>query len=584
MFQDKNLRTFRVLLAVGLLVCMAGPSAQAITFFRASADFYDPGATYEDVFVDVVNEPDSGIWWNQATITYKLDAAFKTFWPDQINQDLVREAFTLWGGAIGRDYGTVDSHLTGTGTGAAFDMLTLALHELGHGVGFGHPFQGAAADPMLNFHFAGWDTGIPYDGTQTWIPEIDTDLEVMGYGAGFGDFNRQLSWDELNGARYHYLYGGGGVNGLNFVEVTDGSPTDITVTAAALGWAGGGTLAYMEPEWDLMPSGDPVDGGVIHTATMVLNSDAAAVIGFQKSSWACGWELSLFLDAYGITVDVSGGSGVTVLSQTSGTMGGNKLERYETQDFGDFSAHVWTHPENNHPVVGPTIVGVEYDVQTGGPLIAYTTDEDGNLQWILPATTAFEFQHTGLPDDDIGPWRKIDGYHAMLPIVLEEGITLRGTEDAPSLLTRIWLADVSRMGLDLGDLSYINPNELEDSLNDELIDMLEGIDLCMPCLGDIVLGEDGEDVTLVFTDGSNLSAEMLADPNTYVLDRPDLLGYREMLVVLESEMLVGGQMLKHRSFSLLGQTVTGIPEPASLALLFTSGLWLMAYRRRRSHD
>ena len=148
MFYNKKPSTLTLLLAMILLASAAGPSAQAVTYFEGTAGGY--------AFADVATHPNSPIYWNQPTITYKLDDTFKSFWPDPLHQSLVKQAFTLWGQGATRDYGTVNSHLASYprwGEDSVYDIATLALHELGHGVGLGHPFQGAAASPQLNFHF-----------------------------------------------------------------------------------------------------------------------------------------------------------------------------------------------------------------------------------------------------------------------------------------------------------------------------------------------------------------------------------------------------------------------------------------------
>lgn len=300
----------------------------------------------------------------------------------------------------------------------------------------------------------------------------------------------------------------------------------------------------------------PADGGVISTATMVLNSSAAEYIGVQPVAWTGGWELTSFYEAYGIELWVGQSDDATELGEISGTMGDHDLDTYETGVVGSTSIHTWLHPSNNHPLVGPTIVGLQFDKPTWGPTAAYLTDDEGSITWILPSTNAIPFQHTGLPDDDIGPWLKPWGINAIIPLVLEQGITLRGNEEVPSELTRIWLADVTGMGMGLEDL------------NDDLLDSLGGIELCVPCLGTVLLGLDGVEHVLVFSDGSNLTSEMLGDPSVvyHVLDRPDILLYEELVVMLESEALVGGSILTHRSYSLLGQSITGIDD-AGLAFL-----------------
>ena len=557
MFQDRKRQTLTALLAVGLLLCAAGPSAQAVTWFRSTVDI---PVTFDDFFADVVAEPSSMMWWDQPTITYKIDAAFRATWPSPLHEALIRSAFNQWGGAATRNYGTINSHYRGAAS-PLYDLGTIALHELGHGVGLGHPFQG---EELLgipidrNYHFAGWDLGMPYDGTQTWVPEPDTLGEVMGYGPlgalGMlpGTVNRTLSWDELNGARY--LYGGFGPMsnpGLNFVEVDPTLPADITVTARDLG--AGGTLAMMPPVSSMVTPGDPTAGAVIHSSEMIFNSAYATDIGHVPGLFTSQWLLPLpwisFLQPYGIQMWVDR-AGANLLSHTSEiALGAHHLEEFYVDDAIDPAIYTWLHPSNNHPVVGPTIVGLEFDVPVT-PLIAFTADDEGNILLVLPAVSVVEFQHTGLPGDEVVPALGPLGIHPLVPTVLEEGIALNGSEAAPSLLTGVRLAGVSGQNLQLADL------------NDDLLDLLgDNLDpLCVSCLGDIVLGAPGPQHVLLFSDGTS-DPEMFTDPDFayHILDMPEVLLYDELLVVLDSEMeMDDGTMLEHRSFSLLGRMIAGV--------------------------
>ena len=564
-FQNRKRRTLTTLLVASFLICALGLSAQAVTFFRSTVDV---ATTFDELFADVVAEPNSAMWWDQATITFKIDPTFTAVWTDPLHQALIRSAFNQWGQAAARDYGTVNSHYVGA-VSPLYDLGTIALHELGHGVGFGHPFQGEEilGTPInRNYHFDGWDAGMPYDGTQTWLPEADTLGEVMGYGPlgalGMlpGTVNRTLSWDELNGTRY--LYGGFGPmsnSGLNFLEVDPALPADIVVRAADLtGTPYDGALAYMPAVSNMVTPGDPTAGAVIQSSEMIFNSAYAADIGHVPGLFTSAWNLRLpsipFLYPYGIQMWVNRG-GATLLSQTSGTTGNHHLEDFSADDAVDPAIYTWLNPSNNHPLVGPTIIGMEFDLPVT-PLIAFTTDEQGNILDVLPATLAEPFKHTGLPEDDGGPWANPLGMYAVETTVLEEGIKLKGSEEAPSLLTRIRLANAGGMNLQLGDL------------NDDLLELLDdGLDdLCVSCLGDVILGGAGPEHILLFSDGTNLTSEMLTDPSYayHILDMPEVLLYDELLVVMDSEMeMLDGSILEHRSFSLLGRTVTGV----ALALL-----------------
>ena len=396
-------------------------------------------------FANMVTEPDS-IWsWDGNTITYRLDTAFRTAFPDTRIHDQIRLAIDQWDDANGTAQGTQDSYFRSTGAQPFGDIRSIMVHELGHVMGFGHPNQ--ADDSTRNYD---------PDGGGGWTPVGASGLEVMNSFINPGRYNHILSWDELNA--YDFAYG----SNINFVEVgeTDAS-ADITITTytnVPTNWAQG------PPTGQARDPMDPTQGSEIISGVIRWNTNSADPLGFRT---------------LGINWDYQNASGMDVKSfevRTRGTNNPTPLFHYDNNGFPhpfgtytnspvganskDDLLHVWSDPAGG-VVPFPEIlhVGLEQDVWDWTVVSAETVAPDGTRA-AAPLLSFHDWNNTivGSPSTAEG-----DGIFSGP----EETVVARGFRiAAPDVLAEVsdlWIGPVTGLGLKLEDLTRRTFEELSES-------------------------------------------------------------------------------------------------------------------------
>jgi hypothetical protein len=502
-------------------------------------------ATDATGYTHILNNPNDYPSWDLTNITYKFDSDFTS--NTQIRNQ-VRLAFDQWDNANGTVQGANYSYNRAGGARPFVDIRSVAVHEIGHTLGFRHPNQATAVN--RNWRPAG----------ATYAQQADNNNEVMRSWINEGDYNHVLSHDELDG--FDYFYG----RDLNFTEVTGSTTANITIgtyTNAANIWATGGWSGNWRNAADLS------QGIQITSGTIDFNTDASSPLGLQTLAINWDYQNTSGKDTAGIEIRTTGTNNPTPLWHFDGyspASSNNFFNSFTTTSIGanakDDLMHTWDDPAVSGtpgPFAASDVihVGLKQDVwdwsvvsaqvvhpdntRTNAPLLGIHGPWEDTIAGVSAASGSGGDGMTAGPRYDIGA----------RGIRLVNGDTL-------STLTELALVDVTGMNLDLFDL------------NGAVMESLGGRRIDVDFEGPINLKER-EDLFLV------LNGIQPTHSGAAIF----LNGYEKLL---DGELMVFAQTKTASAivgtYGLVGQR-TIVPEPASLLLLTVCGTWAGCRRRYR---
>jgi hypothetical protein len=535
--------------------------AGLVSFFRAGPahgfgafDSTPPNAAWADLFADLLANPNQFDSWDPdtpggivITLTYMFDSSFTT---NESIRDQVRLGIQQWDDANITPYGGTYSYLRNTGYQNFYDIRDTTVHELGHNLGFAHPFDVA---PL----------GRNYDliPPSVLVAVPDRGDECMSYGTMAGGYNQILSHDELNAFNYCYAN-----KDINFVEITSGTP-NILLSAQMMG---GLILGYGPSTTVPRDPADLTQGSRITSAQIIFGADAIIPLGFRTLGQNWDVRNTSGKATRGIEIQTRGTNNPNPIGHFDGDPDGYRFDSFSTVSTGDAdhkddllhtwsNPHFWTAAVDDIPAGNLHHIGLEQDVWDWTVVSARAVNED--------------FTKTYVPLVSFSQWNEtvtgVDVTTSTSGIVLPDhppeivggGIRIVNTEDTACDLVEIGVAVVDGRSLGLPDLN-------RDTL-DQLIDdgIFEEFDIEPRML------DYGEELFLV------LAGSPTGISNTIPLDRPDLLNH-ELFVYAETSTLdatVG-------NFALLGaQPILpwAVPEPSTLVLATFGLLVLLGYTWRR---
>lgn len=531
----------RTLLGLTVLTALTPRSIDAFTLIDSGTQ--SPAfCTTAGQAADIVANPNDRWWWGTppnppgpVLIRYRYTADFDTAFANtaahpNLNSAIKQQidlAFETWERA-GTTPRTGAANFRRNGVAPFGDIRSISLHEIGHLMGLHHPDFGAGS--TRNF--------CPSGGGFITCPA--TGNEVMNSTIGTGNYNHILSFDELDA--FNRSYGGQTID-FQRVNATDPAEIDIdTRTAGPNNWALA-TLCGNQRN-----AGNPLLGRQTAQGKIQFNVAAASPLGFR--TLAVNWDYQCnSIETREFRIRTRGTDNPTLYARYDGPASGSPyiFTAYANNGvpgFKDDRLHVWSNP--NAPIApGELIhVGIEQDVWDWTVVSAIALDSIGT-----PCTASLVSSHeynnefnisaaaAAAPANDNGELTI-----APPPVIRARGIVLTTSDSRVNRLSRLLLADVSGLKLQLKDLNRRLLDRLEREKRIEKVEQFGTREL--PANGNFIVTFQG---TI-----EDLPPKVRESGNFLILQRPQYLD-RELLVFVESanDEAVAG------SYALLGTTPVG---------------------------